>query len=1186
MIKQAMGLTARRIAAMVFSFGLSVVVGWPIAAAAAAPTVPITQVPMTVVIPAHPQILLALGNSQSMDGDLSGAIYTGSGGLGAGLPELNSSSSPLNYVIPPGFTPPLNPGVAGSAPYTIVTGGLQQDNSASRLNVAKAGITAILTNYLADADFALMDYNTSWPNLYTTWVYQMSPPGGFTFTSTPGPFVPGTNQYVPNPCFGVNTAAGDAVANDCAQLDAFYAGGGVLTQQYMMVAASSDDPLVNDVLYAGGIDPVCTTYAGPNPPSPFPPFYSLWSYETGGIGEGYGAAVGGCWGALWTGPTNAGYVPHSPQVMYEQRGFGYYTWWESSTSGNLVVPMTSSGATPTPASVATALAAFTPYLAPETNESWTSEIKAAATQAPIAGILQGANGFFGTNPPTSNGCTAQRYVVLLTDGLPTLSSSGFNWPPLGTTAAAGYGVSATFDPPPPGGDGALATTNDQALLDVITQLQALNSGPNPIKTYIIGLGAGVDQTVNPQAWSTLTAMAAAGGTGSFFPANSPLQVTADLQIIITKILAATQSTSSAAVNSTGLNTSSVVYQSQFTTSDQNQDWTGNLFAYPIDPTTGVIGGALWSAQTQLDAQNWSAGRMIATWDPVVQAGIPFRWTPGAPASGIAASTVLGQDLETFVPDTSGHDVERFLRGNSAKEIRNGGQFRNRTHKLGDIVNSNPIYIGTPSSSNQSASYLAFAAANASRPGTLYVGADDGMLHAFDATTGNEDFAYIPSGVYANLIQLVNPYYNAVHQFYVNGSPQAFDVQFASDNSWHTVLVSGEAQGGNSVFALDVSNPANITSESLLASAVLWDFTDPDMGLTFSTPTIANTADGWQVFVGNGYNSAQQKPFLYAINPQYGTITRKIDLCAAVPTACNLAASNGLSTVIAINSSGVLAANANLVYAGDMQGNLWRVDISNANPVNWTVSVLFQATDALGNPQPIETSPVATLNPQYPQTMGTMVFFATGQFLGTPDLLNTNVQTIYGVYDPPAGYATPLTRGSLVGQSITAAALNGATVAISSNTSVTIPAQKGWYLDLTFYQDIAAPSGVVLAGERAVSDPRLESGGALVLTTYAPNSIECDGGGAAFLYILNYANGGAFPTPQFAVNHTGGINGTDTTAGGNPVGEYLGPQFATGATIRPNPLGNMKLITEANGAILPVQEKGNTKSRTAWWEVRQ
>lgn len=364
MTKQTMALTLRRIAAAASSFGLSVVVGWPIASAAPPPppSVPISQVPLTVVIPAHPQILLALGNSQSMDGDLSGAIYTGSGGLGAGVPELASSSSPTNFIIPPGFTPPLNPGVAGSAPYTIVTGGLQQDNSASRLNVAKAGITAILTNYIADADFALMDYNTGWPGLYETWVYQMSQPGGFTFTSAPG-----ANEYVPNPCLGVNIFAGDAVANDCAALEAHYGvGAGVLTQPYMIVGASSDDPLINDVLYAwpGQIDPVCITSGGAWPPTPFPPNYSLWNYETGGILEFYGGDVGGCGGANVTGPTNAGYVPHSLEVMYEARGFGYYTG-QSPNSGHVVVPMTSAGATPTPATVATALAAFTLTLRPK-----------------------------------------------------------------------------------------------------------------------------------------------------------------------------------------------------------------------------------------------------------------------------------------------------------------------------------------------------------------------------------------------------------------------------------------------------------------------------------------------------------------------------------------------------------------------------------------------------------------------------------------------------------------------------------------------------------------------------------------------------------------------------------------------------------------------------------------------------
>src|SRR5580692_11643852 len=130
--------------------------------AVATPPAPlqISQVPMTITLPAHPQIVLAVGNSQSMDGDLSGAIYTGSGAIPH--PLLFTSSSPVNFTIPAGFTPPINPGAGGVAPYTVVnSSGQLVDNSASRLNVAKAGITSILNAYMASADFALMEYDTS-----------------------------------------------------------------------------------------------------------------------------------------------------------------------------------------------------------------------------------------------------------------------------------------------------------------------------------------------------------------------------------------------------------------------------------------------------------------------------------------------------------------------------------------------------------------------------------------------------------------------------------------------------------------------------------------------------------------------------------------------------------------------------------------------------------------------------------------------------------------------------------------------------------------------------------------------------------------------------------------------------------------------------------------------------------------
>jgi type IV pilus assembly protein PilY1 len=258
--------TRDRIAGSLAATACTMLVCWSSNVMAAPPApINISQVPMTVTIPAHPQILLALANSESMDGDLSGAIRTGSGSIPH--PLLYPTSSPVNFAIPPGFTPPLNDGDGVNAPYTVNVAGLLEDNSPSRLNVAKAGLTAVLNAYIASADFGLIDYDISSLVPYDTWVYQMSPNGGFVFTNT----IPGTGEYVLNPCYNVNIALPFQVAQDCAALNAYYPTQNITAQQYMLVSASSDDPSVNDVLYDYGIDPVCIVFSGPWPPTPFPP---------------------------------------------------------------------------------------------------------------------------------------------------------------------------------------------------------------------------------------------------------------------------------------------------------------------------------------------------------------------------------------------------------------------------------------------------------------------------------------------------------------------------------------------------------------------------------------------------------------------------------------------------------------------------------------------------------------------------------------------------------------------------------------------------------------------------------------------------------------------------------------------------------------------------------------------------
>ena len=1132
-------------------------------ALAATPLVSISNIPLTLVSPAHPQVLLAIPNSQSVDGDLSGAIMTGSG-MSAVPSQLNASSSPVDFTVPSGFTPPVTGGAAGSSqPYTATCGAYLCDNSASRLNVAKQSIQAILDSFVGNTDFGLLDYSTGGPALYSTWLYVMSNTGGFTFSATNTP-APPLGEYINNPCYNVPTV--NSVYTDCNNMVGLL-GSQLLSMPYMLVQFSSDDPTVNDVLYAGGLSPVCLVYGNTNPTTPFPPYRSLAQYNSGNITVSYPSEINAC--APTVGPTNAGFVPYQPQTMYIQRGFGYYVNSQSATTGNLILTLQSAGNNPTPAQIQTVINKFAPYLQPETNNTGTSEIKALAVQSPMAGLLSKALAYFNTNPASSNGCPPQRYVIMITDGLPTEDLDGNSWPPLGSQSAAGYGITATFN-----ADGSLNSTNDQALTDTISQLTALAGSANPVKTYIIGVGAGVDPTQNPQAAATLTAMAVAGQTGNYYAATSPAQVALDMTAILTAIQAANMSTSSAAVNSTGLKAGAVAYQAQFTSADTPyQDWTGNLVAYPI-LSNGSVNTTTpsWASQTQLDTQT-PATRIIATWNPVSASGVPFEWGSG---SGITQSTTLGLDLGST--DATIQNVVAYLRGDHSQEIHNGGSYRDRSHVLGDIVDSNPLFVGPPNGPYQDPSYVSFELAQANRASVIYVGADDGMLHAIDPATGDEKFAYVPNGVFTNVVRLTKPTYNQQHQFFVDGSPTSGDVQF-SDNSWHTLLVGGLNAGGNSIYALDVTDPAAITSESTLASDVLWEFTDPYLGFTYSQPFIARTnvtGSNFVVFFGSGYNNSNGKPYLYAVNAQTGALLARIDLCASVtPNPCNASLPNGLSSPVALNSGGALSLPDDTVYAGDLQGNLWKVNIANATPASWSVQLLFQARDTSNNPQPITTAPVVSLHPNFPRDLGTIVYFGTGQLLGTPDLSTTSTQTFYGVWDKP-GLSLVATRSNLVQQTLSAPTAGPSGTIVRTVTSAPID----WTTKLGWYEDLS------ISGERVVANPRLENQ-AVVFTTYVPSTNSCAVGGQSWLLAVNYKNGGSFPNPELDLNNDGKLDSGDQVGGSNPVGLYLGTVYSASPTIISASLGDVKavkLVSESNGMIKSVGQAGSPNQRESWREI--
>ncbi|MGH8280902.1 MAG: pilus assembly protein, partial [Gammaproteobacteria bacterium] len=718
---------------------------------------------------------------------------------------------------------------------------------------------------------------------------------------------------------------------------------------------------------------------------------------------------------------------------------------------------------------------------------------------------------------------------------------------------------------------------------------------------------GVNPALNPQAAAALTAMAVAGGTGSasptgYFPGSSPAQVVTDLQAILNIISVTNVSSVSAAANSTSLNLNTVVYQASYNGySGAYHDWTGDLKALSVNPTNGVVNTTPnWSAQCALDAMatgavctnstdlgtgignGWSSARQIATWNPSTGAGVPFVW----------ANISSAQQTELQPVDALGQDRLNYLRGDTLGELHNGGAdgFRDRSHILGDIVDSTPIYIGQANGPYiGDTSYQAFETATAGRH-VIYLGANDGMLHAFDAATGQELYAFIPNGVFANLVNLTSSTYNQAHQFFVDGSPSAGDVKFAN-GTWHTVLTGGLNDGGNSIYALDVTNPSSLTSQNSVASSVLWEFTDSTLGLTYSRPVIAQTnvtsstnsnPNGFLEFFGSGYNNSDGNDYLYAVNPETGKQVAKINLCAAVAGACNAALTNGVSSPVVVNSGGNISQPDDTVYVGDLQGNLWKINIADANPQNWVVTLLFQARDASNNPQPITVTPAVSLVPAFPGLTGTVVYFGTGQYLGLPDQISHLTQTFYGILDNGTGTAT---RSELQQQVLTDVAAgattgSGGTTTVETrtvtNNAVNWTTQRGWYMDLP---DTA---------ERAITDPRLYAG-EVVFTTYVPSPGEtCVGGGAAFLMAVNYSNGCSFPQPQLDIDGSGNLNSNDQVGSNNPVGIGLGEVYASAPEILSTNITGlpvMKLTTLSTGVIANVGERGGTPWQLSWSQIK-
>lgn len=638
----------------------------------------------------------------------------------------------------------------------------------------------------------------------------------------------------------------------------------------------------------------------------------------------------------------------------------------------------------------------------------------------------------------------------------------------------------------------------------LTSLPGSSGGPSgwPDPTTTTAKGEKIDDL-----WH-----AAVNSRGEFFSAQDPVIFASGLSSALNNITARISSAAAVTTNTSRLNTGAQIYQAKF----NSADWSGQLLAFNLE-SDGSLGALQWEASAQLPAHS---DRSIFTYNGTT--GLAFTAASFSSLSA-AQQTALNTNISS-VNDSQGAARIGWLRGDRGNELLKGGIFRDRNNGvLGDIVNSDLLYIKSldfgydslPAATPGQTSYHSYRQASNSRIPVVYTGANDGMLHAFSAKTGQELFAYVPAVIYSGLSRLTAPSYS--HRYLVDGNAYAGNAYIGATPAWKTVLLGTLGGGGKSVFALDITDPANFS-----ASNVLWEFTDPDLGFVHGQAKIARLNNGaWAAIFGNGYNSGSDKAYLFIVDLQAGTLIKKIP--------ANASTSNGLSAPALVDTNDDKIID--IVYAGDLQGNVWKFDLSQSDSAQWDVAYksgstglpLFTARNASNQVQPI-TSPVEVgyhLEGSAKKA-GYMIYFGTGQFIASGDATDKKGQTLYGIWDKNDGSSSriPETDRSVLRQQtiLTETAVPPFQRTLSSHP-VDWSIKRGWYIDLE------KPGGTK-EGERSVIMPMLNFG-RIIFTTLIPSTDPCEAGGRNWLMLLNAETGGMMLKPQFDTNGDGKLNSNDS-----------------------------------------------------------
>lgn len=632
--------------------------------------------------------------------------------------------------------------------------------------------------------------------------------------------------------------------------------------------------------------------------------------------------------------------------------------------------------------------------------------------------------------------------------------------------------------------------------------------------------------------------AAVNGRGDYFSASDPDQLVSSLSSILSAILAQSAASTPVSVSLPLITAGTTVYAAAY----ESSDWSGSVTRHSLDANSQPVYPPLWDAGCLLTGGDCAstgvsttqlltpANRRIFTSDGAPGTGKTFVWGSLSldqqdKLNASPASIDLSVSPATYTADGLGAERVDYLRGDRTRESTGSPLFRKRGSLLGAVIKGQPVYVSSPISgfrdifpagspeqvaAGSGNSYAQYQFDQRARAANIYVGSNDGMLHAFDAATGAEQWAYVPNALIQNLHATMSTSSTEGLVSGVDDAPQQLDV-FINDE-WRTYLIGSLRLGARGVYAVDVTNP-NPGSGSAAASAVpQWEFSNvapasgggtdcqpgarfcSSLGYTYDSISVARLEyqNKWVALVSSGYfpessdDAASADPkarqtSLLVIDLATGTLLKEI----VTPTPSSVGGrgvSYGLSTTTVYD----LGSNQidDFAVAGDLAGNLWRFDLR-GDVDDWKADLMFTSYDgsvAVGD-QPISFNPTAMRDVV---NRVPMLIFGTGKYVGKPDRTSSiPQQNYYGVRDYGAcGPATneygnpdpctsgiyPITAADLEEQVMTQAPTTGTDGSLYQVRTVTKPAtpmtiNHGWKILLGSYDN--PNSGMVNSpGERA------------------------------------------------------------------------------------------------------------------------